>query len=78
MTAFRIGLPLAMVALGVALIVAGGSQADAAGVTIVGSAALVWLAGALLRSSVRDEAEREAEEAARQYYREHGRWPDEE
>lgn len=77
MRVFRIAIPLAMVLLGAGLIVAGGEQADGAGVTIIGSGVLVWLAGALLRFSLRDNQERDAEQAARDYYRVHGRWPDE-
>lgn len=77
LTAIRIGLPLAMVLIGVGLIVWGGEQADAAGITIIGSAALVSLANALLRFSMRESGDRDREEDARDYYREHGRWPDE-
>ena len=78
MTLFRIAIPLAIVLLGAGLTVAGGEQSHGAGVPIIGSGVLVWLAGALLRFSLRDNEERDAEQAARDYYRVHGRWPDEE
>lgn len=77
MTAFRIGLPAAMALLGLGLIVFGGDDAAGAGVVIAGSAALVALAGALLRFSMRESDDRDREQAARDHYAEHGRWPGE-
>jgi drug/metabolite transporter (DMT)-like permease len=77
MSAFRIGLPLLMVLAGVALIVLRGENGDGAGVLIAGSGVLVALAGGMLRFSMRESEERDAEQAAREHYRQHGRWPDE-
>jgi hypothetical protein len=75
--AVRYGLPLVMVVLGVALIVfVGGRDAEAAGITIIGSAALVALAGALVRFSIGETADRDREQAARDFFTEHGRWPE--
>lgn len=74
--ALRIGLPVAMALLGVALIVLGGDQADGAGIVIIGSAGLVYGLNAMLRSSMREEGDRAREEEARDFYRAHGRWPE--
>ncbi len=75
--AVRFGLPLVMVALGLALIgLVGGQDAEAAGITIIGSAALVVLAGALVRFSIGETADRDREQAARDFFGEHGRWPE--
>ena len=72
----RYGLPALMVVLGVWLIVTGGYQSEAAGITIIGSASLVFLAGALVRSSVKENEVRDQEQAARDFYGQHGRWPE--
>ncbi len=77
MKTLRIGLPVAMVLGGIALVVFGGNQADGAGVTIIGAAALVLLANGLLRMSMAESGDRDREEAARDHYRRHGTWPDE-
>ncbi len=78
MTIVRLGLPLLLVVVGVTLIVVGGEQADGAGVTIAGCAVIVWLLNLLFRFSERERGDRDREEAARDFYRQHGRWPDEE
>jgi hypothetical protein len=50
---------------------------DAAGITLIGVGALVWFANAMLRLSESSNRDRDAEEAARDYFSRHGRWPDE-
>ena len=65
-----------MVLVGLALIVFGGDSGSGAGVITIGSAALVALAGALARFSSGEMADRDREQAARDFYAEHGRWPD--
>jgi hypothetical protein len=66
-----------MVVLGVVLVVAGGENASGAGIVVIGSAVLVLLAGALLRFSLGETKDRDAEQAAREHYLEHGHWPGE-
>jgi len=76
LTVVRIGIPAVMVLLGLGLIVFGGDSAVAAGVVIAGCAALVWLASALVRFSIGEQVDRDREQSARDFYAEHGRWPD--
>ena len=76
MKAFRIGAPAAMAGAGLALILAFGSRgADAAGMTLLGSAALLVLSIVIFRAGLASNADRDREEAARVFYDEHGRWP---
>ena len=65
-----------MALAGLALILFGGDSASGAGIIFVGSAVLVALAGALVRFSTGETADRDREQAARDFYAEHGRWPD--
>lgn len=76
--AVRLGVPGAMFLAGIVLLFVGGDDAAAAGIVLIGSAALVAMAGALLRFSMGEERERDSEQAAREHYLEHGRWPGEE
>lgn len=73
----RIGLPVLMVLAGVALIATGDEDAVGAGVTLAGSAVLVFLANALFRYSAGESGDRDREQAARDHYARHGRWPEE-
>jgi hypothetical protein len=68
----RLVLPVATAFAGVALIVFG---SEAAGVSVIGVAALTVLANAFIRLSLQSERDRDREEAARRYFDEHGRWP---
>ena len=43
---------------------------------IVGAGLSIWLFNALYRFGVRGEAERDAEDAAREYFDRYSRWPD--
>ena len=75
----RVWLPLAIAAVGVVLIVVGhGHTASAAaGVGLLIVALIVWMVNWLFRLSVESNRDRDDEEAARRYFDEHGRWPDE-
>ncbi len=79
MAATRIWLPLAIAAIGVAGIIIGhGKTATAgAGVGLIIVALIVWMINWMFRMSVSSNRERDVEEAAREYYDRHGRWPDE-
>lgn len=77
LTLIRLGLPALLAALGLGLIAFGGESAAGAGVVITGSAALVLLANAMLRFSLGETRDRDREQEAREFYGEHGHWPDE-
>ena len=77
-----------MIALaGVALIVIGHARVSphadthsieaGAGVVLLGVALMVWMINWMFRMSVSSNRDREQEEAARDYFDLHGRWPDE-
>jgi len=75
----RIGLPAAITAAGVVLIVTGaGENEQGAGVALIGCAVMVLLFNLFLRVGWRDTRDREREEEAREHFDRTGRWPDEE
>ncbi len=76
--AVRVLLPASIAAAGVVLLLVGGDNESGAGVALIGCAVMVVLLNLFLRLGVRDTADREREEAAREYFDRHGRWPDEE
>jgi hypothetical protein len=76
--AVRVLLPASIAAAGVVLMLVGGDNESGAGVALIGCAVMVVLLNLFLRLGVRDTADREREEAAREYFDRHGRWPDEE
>jgi len=83
--AARVGLPLAIAIAGVVLIVIGGPGSHhhsptiaAAGVALLIAALIVWMVNWLFRMSLQSNREREQEERAREYFDDHGHWPDEE
>ena len=76
--AVRVLLPAAIAAAGVVLLLVGGDNESGAGVALIGCAVAVVLLNLFLRVGVRDTADREREEAAREHFDRHGRWPDEE
>ena len=81
LTATRHGLPLAIALAGVVLILIGHARVSsvkaAAGVSLIIAALIVWMINWMFRMSVQSNREREREEAAREYFDQHGRWPDE-
>jgi hypothetical protein len=72
----RLVLPVATAFAGVVLIVLGHDNTRAAGVFLIGVAGMVVLANGFVRLSLQSERDREREEARREYFDEHGRWPD--
>ena len=50
---------------------------SALGVALLIVALIVWMINWMFRMSVDSNRERDREEAAREYFSEHGRWPDE-
>jgi hypothetical protein len=83
----RIWLPLAIALAGVVLIVLGHGRVSTAasthsleaggGVALLLVALIVWMINWMYRMSVQSNRDREREEEAREYFAQHGRWPDE-
>ena len=74
----RVGLPAAITAAGVVLIVYGaGENEQGAGVALIGCAVMVVLFNLFLRLGWRDQRDREREEEAREHFDRTGDWPDE-
>ena len=74
--AIRIGTPAALVVAGLVLWLAFDSRgADAAGYTLLGSAALLVLSIVIFRAGLASTADRDREEDARVFFDQHGRWP---
>jgi uncharacterized membrane protein YccC len=75
----RYGLPAALVVAGfVVLFVADGSVRWDGFAMCVGAGLAVLLMNVLFRIGAAGDDERQAEDAAREYFASHGRWPDEE
>lgn len=75
----RVWLPLLIIAGGVVAIAATGGSLSGweGGVAIIAAGISVWLLNVIFRVGVQGERERDAEDAARDFYAEHGYWPDE-
>ena len=74
--AIRYGIPAAFIIAGLVILVLTGDAVSWAGFTGAGLAIL--LIGLLVQIGNVGDRERDREEAARAYFEEHGRWPDEE
>jgi hypothetical protein len=78
MLAVRYLLPLALFLGGLVLLAIEPNSIGLEGLAMATGAALsVLFLNWLFRAGVRGDRERDSEEAAREYYAEHGRWPDE-
>ena len=78
MLAVRYVLPLLLFLGGLVLFAIEPNSIGLEGLAMATGAALsVLLLNWLFREGVRGDRERESEQAARDYYAEHGRWPDE-
>lgn len=80
MTFLRYGLPGLICAIGIVWGVA--RNMDETGLEIavlmVAAGSSLWLMNLLIRVSIADDKDRDAEVEARAYFDEHGVWPDEE
>jgi hypothetical protein len=78
MNLVRTWLPVAIIVAGIVLAIATGfSEAGLEGGALLISAGLsVWLINLLYRVGVRGDRDRDAEDRARDYFAEHGRWPE--
>lgn len=74
--AVRYGIPAVLILAGQVIAIVTGDAVSWAGFTGAGLALL--LIGALVRIGIEGDRERDREEAARDYFSKHGRWPDDE
>ncbi len=74
LNAVRYGIPAALFIAGMVI---WGTGSVAAGAMFISAATAVLLLNFLFRMGVEGDKERDREEAARRYFDEHGRWPDE-
>lgn len=80
LVATRVWLPVSIAVAGLIVVVIGHGRDNttaAAGVSLILVALTVWLISWMYRMSVQSNRDRDREEAARRYFEEHGRWPDE-
>ena len=74
----RIGIPVAVAVVGVIVIALAGGDPNivALGALLIGVAGLIALTGAIVRAGDRSNQDRVVEEQARDFFAQHGRWPD--
>jgi hypothetical protein len=74
----RTWLPAAIVTAGIVVAIVNHSETGLEGAAmIVGAGLAVWLLNLLYRLGVSGDRERDEEDRARDFYDQHGRWPDE-
>ena len=80
MTRFvRVWLPVAVVVAGLIAIALNPTLDGLEGAAhIIGAGLAIWLVNLLVRIGISGERDRDAEDAARAFFDEHGHWPDEE
>jgi hypothetical protein len=76
MSAVRYVLPAAVIVAGVVVMSLGGETNIEGGSGIVGAGLAIFFINWLFRIGAAGERERDAEDAARDYFDRHGRWPD--
>jgi hypothetical protein len=74
--AIRYGIPLVLFVAGAIVTATAGNVGLAAGALFFSAASEILLLNVLYRIGVEGDKERDREEAAREYFDEHGRWPD--
>jgi heme/copper-type cytochrome/quinol oxidase subunit 4 len=72
----RYGLPVLLTAVGVWLLETQAEKWGGLGVMLIGTAVIVLMLNLLFRLSIKSNDERWREEKAREYYDEHGHWPE--
>ncbi len=76
MFAVRYGLPAAVVVAGIVVMAGGGEINLEGGAGIVSAGLAIYFLNWLVRLGASGDEEREREQRAREYFDEHGRWPD--
>jgi hypothetical protein len=77
LNAIRYGIPLVLLVAGVIVSATAGGVGLAAGALFFSAASAVLLLNVLYRIGVQGDKERDTEQAARDFFDQHGRWPDE-
>ena len=77
MHAVRYGIPLVLVLAGVIISATAGGVGLAAGALFFSAGTAVLLLNVLYRIGVEGDKERDTEQEARDFFDQHGRWPDE-
>jgi hypothetical protein len=75
--AVRYGIPLALVSAGVIVSATAGGVGLAAGALFFSAGTAVLLLNVLYRIGVEGDKERDTEQSARDFFDQHGHWPDE-
>ena len=75
--AVRYGIPLVLLVVGVVVSATAGRVGIAAGALFFSAASAVLLLNVLYRIGVQGDRERDTEQEARDFFDQHGRWPDE-
>lgn len=76
MLAIRYVLPAVVVLAGVVAMTFGSDTALEGGAGLISAGLAIWFVNWLFRLGARGDAEREAEDRARDYFDRFGRWPD--
>ncbi len=77
LNAVRYGIPLVLVLAGVIVSATAGGVGLAAGALFFSAGTAVLLLNVLYRIGVEGDKERDTEQEARDFFDQHGRWPDE-
>jgi ABC-type antimicrobial peptide transport system permease subunit len=77
LNAIRYGIPLVLLIAGVIVSATAGGVGVAAGALFFSAGSAVLLLNVLHRMGVEGDKERDTEESAREFFDQHGRWPDE-
>jgi ABC-type antimicrobial peptide transport system permease subunit len=77
LNAIRYGIPLVLFVAGAIITATAGGVGVAAGALFFSAASAVLLLNVLYRIGVQGDKERDREADARDFFDEHGRWPDE-
>jgi hypothetical protein len=71
----RWGIPLGLLVAGAVIV--WGTDIEGVGEALIAASVCVVIANSLFRFAFTDSKDRDREERAREYFDEHGRWPDE-
>jgi ABC-type antimicrobial peptide transport system permease subunit len=77
LNAIRYGIPLVLLIAGLIISATAGGVGLAAGALFFSAASAVLLLNVLYRIGVQGDRERDTEQEARDFFDEHGHWPDE-